>query len=103
MNGATRARLAAFGCILASGLAVLSGPVSADTSDHRGGTMRLVARSAAGTLDPQVNYTLQYWQIYQPLYDGLLAFKKVAGPDSFTVVPDIAEALPKPEDGGALL
>ena len=34
-------------------------------AEHRGGTMRLVARSAAGTLDPQINYTLQYWQIYQ--------------------------------------
>ena len=29
--------------------------------EHRGGTMRIVARSAAGTLDPQINYTLQYW------------------------------------------
>ena len=34
-------------------------------AEHRGGTMRLVARSAGGTLDPHINYTLQYWQIYQ--------------------------------------
>jgi peptide/nickel transport system substrate-binding protein len=71
-----------------------------DAAAHRGGTLRLVARSAAGTLDPQINYTLQYWQLFQPLYDGLLAFKKVAGPDSFTVVPDIAEAIPEAQDGG---
>jgi len=67
---------------------------------HKGGTLRLAAKSAAGTLDPQVNYTLQYWQLYQAMYDGLLAFKKVNGQESFTVVPDLAEALPMVTDGG---
>jgi peptide/nickel transport system substrate-binding protein len=62
--------------------------------EHRGGTMRLVARSAAGTVDPHINYTLQYWQIYQGLYDGLIAFKKADGEDGFTKVPDLAEAMP---------
>ena len=27
--------------------------------------MKLLAKAAGGTLDPQVNYTLQYWQLYQ--------------------------------------
>ena len=67
---------------------------------HKGGALRLVAKSAAGTLDPKVNYTLQYWQLYQAMYDGLLAFKKVDGDASFTVVPDLAEALPTVSDGG---
>ena len=52
-------------------------------AEHRGGTLRMVARSAAGTVDPHINYTLQYWQIYQGLYDGLLAFKKAAGEEGF--------------------
>ena len=60
--------------------------------------MRLVARSAAGTLDPQINYTLQYWQIYQSVYDGLAAFKKGAGEEGFKVVPNIAEELPTPTE-----
>lgn len=47
-----------------------------------------------------MNYTLQYWQLYQAMYDGLLAFKKVNGQQSFTVVPDLAEALPKVSNGG---
>ncbi len=67
---------------------------------HKGGTLRLVAKSAGGTLDPKVNYTLQYWQLYQAMYDGLLGFKKVDGDDSFTVVPDLAEAMPEVSDGG---
>ena len=29
------------------------------------------------------------------MYDGLVAFKKVSGQQSFTVVPDLAEAMPK--------
>lgn len=65
-----------------------------------GGTLRLLARAAAGTSDPHINYTLQYFQINYILYDGLVAFKKVSDPTGFDVVPDIAEALPTPEDGG---
>lgn len=69
-------------------------------SAHAGGTLTLLAKSAGGTLDPQINYTLQYWQLYQATYDGLTAFKKVNGPDSFTVVPDLAESIPTPTNGG---
>jgi peptide/nickel transport system substrate-binding protein len=69
-------------------------------AEHRGGTMRMVARSAAGTVDPHINYTLQYWQIYQGLYDGLLAFKKAAGEEGFKKVPDLAEEIPAPTNDG---
>jgi peptide/nickel transport system substrate-binding protein len=76
-------------------------PASAEyMKEHRGGTMRLVARGAAGTLDPHINYTLQYWGIYQSLYDGLFAFQKAAGADGFVKVPDIAEEFPKPTNDG---
>ncbi|MGW1711785.1 ABC transporter substrate-binding protein [Streptomyces sp. NPDC002156] len=67
---------------------------------HKGGTLKLVAHAAAGSLDPQVNYTLQYWQLYQSMYDGLLAFKKTGGQQSFTVVPDLAAAMPVVSNGG---
>ena len=67
---------------------------------HQGGTLTLLAKSAAGTLDPQINYTLEYWQLYQAMYDGLLAFKKVNGQPSFTVVPDLAQAMPQVSNGG---
>ncbi len=73
---------------------------SAFQPQHQGGTLKLVAHAAAGTFDPQVNYTLQYWQLYQSMYDGLLAFKKVGGQQSFTVVPDLATSMPKVTNGG---
>ena len=81
-------------------LAVSAGTTSAARQDHRGGTMKLLAKAAGGTLDPQVNYTLQYWQLYQATYDGLLAFTKAGGNAAFTVVPDLAESIPKATNGG---
>ena len=62
---------------------------------HQGGTLKLLAKAAAGTIDPHINYTLQYWQLYQVTYDGLLGFKKAAGSRGFEVVPDLAETMPR--------
>jgi peptide/nickel transport system substrate-binding protein len=76
-------------------------PASAEyMKEHRGGTMRILAHQAGGTIDPHINYTLQYWQIYQSLYDGLVNFQKADGADGFTKVPDIAEAFPEPTNDG---
>ena len=91
--------------LTASTVALLAGgwlaPAQAEyQQDHRGGTMRLLARSAAGTLDPHINYTDQGWQMYQPIYDGLVAFRKAEGMDGFTIVPDLAEALPEVTNDG---
>ena len=68
--------------------------------DHRGGTLELLAAAAAGTIDPHVNYTYQYWQLYQAAYDGLLAFRKAGGAAGVQVVPDLAVKMPKPTNGG---
>ncbi len=72
--------------------AIASSTSSARSVDHRGGTLKLLAKAAGGTLDPQVNYTLEYWQLYQATYDGLLAFKKAGGSAAFDVVPDLASS-----------
>ena len=34
------------------------------------------------------------------VYDGLVALRYAAGPDSFTLVPDLATAIPRPTNGG---
>jgi len=95
--GAGWKRGAVTACALASAMAVAA---TANAGDHRGGTMRLLAVAAQGTIDPQMNYAQQYWQIFQGMYDGLVAFKKVPGADGNTIVPDLAEAIPEPQDGG---
>src|ERR1039457_110208 len=86
--------------LVAMGPATPAGAAFAYQAKHAGGTLHLLASTAGGTLDPQVNYTLQYWQLYQASYDGLVSFQKVSGLPSFDVVPDLAVAMPKVTNGG---
>ncbi len=67
---------------------------------HRGGTLRLTADSAFGSIDPAINYALGFQMVFQVTNDGLVAFRKSDGARSNDVVPDLADALPSPEDGG---
>ena len=79
-------------------LLLLALALPAAAQEHRGGTLRLLAHTAAGTLDPQVNYTVQYWQLFCATHDGLVAFRKVAGPAGLDIVPDLAEAIQQDGD-----
>jgi len=67
----------------------------------KGGTLITVANAApSGSPDPQVNYTLQEWQWLIFTHDGLTAFKRVGGAEGTKLVPDLAESIPKPTNGG---
>ena len=67
---------------------------------HRGGTLRLTADSAFGSLDPQINYTAGFIEVFAGVYDGLVTFRKTSGTASDDVVPDLADSVPTPTDGG---
>jgi peptide/nickel transport system substrate-binding protein len=69
-------------------------------ASHRGGTLKLLYQGAFGSWDPQIDYTLEGWQLKQATQDQLVAFRKVAGTAAYTVVPDLAVAIPKPSAGG---
>jgi peptide/nickel transport system substrate-binding protein len=86
--------------LVTMGTASPAGAAFTYQSKHAGGTVHLLASTAGGTLDPQVNYTLQYWQLYQATYDGLVSFEKVSGQSSFNVVPDLAVAMPTVTNSG---
>jgi peptide/nickel transport system substrate-binding protein len=60
----------------------------------------LANAAPAGSPDPQVNYTLQEWQFLIFTHDGLVAFKRVGGKEGNTIVPDLAESIPKPTNSG---
>ncbi len=77
-----------------------AGNVPGADAGHRGGTLRLVASASAGTLDPQINYSAQYIDLFANVYDGLTGFRKSLGDSGNDVVADLAEALPVPRDGG---
>src|SRR5204862_890263 len=67
----------------------------------KGGTFIAVANAApSGSPDPQVNYTLQEWQLLIFTHDGLVAFKRTSGTEGTKIVPDLAESIPKPTNGG---
>lgn len=91
-------------CVLLAASTTKAG-MAADVSDappspHMGGTLRLVAASSGGTLDPQINYSGKYINLFANVYDGLTTFRKADGLAGADVVPDLAEELPHPEDGG---
>ena len=75
---------------------LLAGAARAD------GTLRLLASAGAGSIDPQINYTGQYWQVFTVVYDTLVGFRRVAGPDGLHLVGDIADAVPEPAEDGRL-
>jgi peptide/nickel transport system substrate-binding protein len=74
---------------------------SSTSAGAAGGTFLSVAKGApSGSPDPQINYTLQEWQLLIFSHDGLVAFKRVAGTEGTKLVPDLATSIPKPTDGG---
>ena len=66
------------------------------------GTLRLLASTGAGSIDPQINYTGQYWQLFTVVYDGLVGFRRVPGPAGLELVPDLADSVPQPTEEGRL-
>src|SRR6478735_5626842 len=74
---------------------------STTSAGGAGGTFLSVAKGApSGSPDPQINYTLQEWQLLIFSHDGLVAFKRVGGTEGTKLVPDLATSIPKPTDGG---
>ena len=67
---------------------------------HRGGTLRVFGIETPDSLDPALGYTTSAWAVAATTGDGLVGFKRVGGLDGGTLVPDLAEALPSPSDGG---
>ena len=69
--------------------------VGASATEHRGGTLTVSSEVAMlGSIDPAVVYDVEGWRVLALTNDGLLAYKKVGGPDGATLVPDLASALP---------
>ncbi len=69
---------------------------------HAQGTLRLLASAGAGSIDPQINYTEQYAQVFAVVYDGLIGFRRVAGSAGLELVGDLADAVPTPSEDGLL-
>ena len=79
-----------------SGVWVAAQPFAA--ASHRGGTLTEVS-SDLPQLDPVHDLDLASPAL-AAVYDGLVAFRKAAGAQGNTLVPDLAVVLPRPADGG---
>lgn len=96
--------LAALGAALATGACGSSSPATSSTSQaasstpHPGGTLRLVRSDIPGPIDTATQFGT--WDLEILTHDGLMAFKRVSGQAGANVVPDLATATPKPQDGG---
>ncbi len=88
--------------LLATGCGGSSEKKSSSSSEGgAGGTLMTVAKGApSGSPDPQINYTLQEWQLLIITHDGLLAFKRTGGSEGTKIVADLATEVPKPQNGG---
>lgn len=68
-------------------------------SSHRGGTMVIDTPVIPPSIDPATNYGTA-WPELVLTHDGLVAFRKVGGAAGAQLVPDLADALPRPTNGG---
>jgi peptide/nickel transport system substrate-binding protein len=87
--------------LVAAGCGSSKKSTSKQSGGAKGGTLTTVANAApSGSPDPQVNYTLQEWQLLIISHDGLVGFKRASGKPGTKLVPDLAESIPKPTNGG---
>ncbi|HEY1479316.1 MAG TPA: ABC transporter substrate-binding protein [Gaiellales bacterium] len=76
-----------------------SGAVLPYQPAHRGGTLTMLWTGVGSSIDPGIDYDGN-WQLLVMDYDGLMAWKRVAGADGNTLVPDLAQSIPTPTNGG---
>ena len=67
--------------------------------EHRGGTLTMLWNGAGTSIDTSLDYDIN-WQVLTMTSDGLLNYRRVAGPKGSELVPDLAEEIPTATDGG---
>ena len=70
---------------------------------HRGGTLT-IANDGMGfsfdSIDPAVAYDGSSWAALSMVYDALVGYNRAPGAANYELVPDLAQTLPTPTDGG---
>ena len=76
--------------------------VAATGAGHRGGTLRIAIEDRIDALDadPATSYDVDAWMLLSITNDGLTAFRRTGGRAGTQVVPNLAQSLPTPSDGG---
>ena len=88
-----------------SALALAGGSVwvaaTESRASHRGGTLRFESgpSEVCSCIDP-AGYDAGAYTVLSLAYDGLIAYRRVAGAGGSTLVADLAASVPQPTDGG---
>jgi YVTN family beta-propeller protein len=76
-------------------------------ASHRGGTLRVefgslwyCGETKTKCFDPNLVWDYNAWSVFTNVYDGLVAQRRVGGPEGGSIVPDLAQNVPDPTDGG---
>jgi peptide/nickel transport system substrate-binding protein len=92
---------------LAAAALVLAGCGSGSSSSsggsggvQKGGVLRAGIPDNPDHLDTGISSAVEGWELLEATNNGLLTFRKAAGPAGSEVVPDIATAMPAVSDGG---
>src|SRR3954454_1634302 len=73
----------------------------ASARQHRGGTLRIVSeRDTAKSFDPGTEFTPFGWGVLAVTNDGLVTYRRTAGPEGAQIVPDLALRMPSISDQG---
>jgi peptide/nickel transport system substrate-binding protein len=85
-----------------SAASVFNGGVDkvANASDAKGGVLRMAFSDEWDSLDPGDTYYGSSWDFIRLYGRSLTTFNAAPGKDGTTIVPDLAESLGKPSDGG---
>jgi YVTN family beta-propeller protein len=72
------------------------------SASQRGGTLRVVSEGGDtfDSIDPGAAFRPASWQLLSMVYDGLVTYRRSAGPSGQEIVPDLATALPVVHNGG---
>ena len=109
--------LVATAAFAAAGLALVAAGCGSSNKSSSGGTTTTSSSGTATTgktfpnfkiaydtgidfLDPGLSYTVEGWQIMWNVYLPLIGYKHANGPDGATIVPYLAQDLPKVTNGG---
>jgi peptide/nickel transport system substrate-binding protein len=97
----TKRRILVWGAVLLGAALLTATAFAGGRAHHATFTLTTLANAApSGSPDPQVDYTLQEWQLLILSHDGLVGFKRAGGAAGTQIVPDLATTVPKPTNGG---
>jgi peptide/nickel transport system substrate-binding protein len=96
-----RSAIAAAACAaLAIGTAATATGATRSGRAQGGGTLQAAIADNPDHLDPGLSYATEGWETLEATGNGLLTFRKAAGPAGSQIVPDLALAMPTVSDGG---